>query len=139
MKPLAVFVLLLCLACFACNPVRRIDMVNKTTDTVRFVWTLNEDSLAGNPFLMSNSSKLSFTLASPKTKTIRLSFGAGSWTEPEVQKLTGYLRSLEITSPSQKIKLDSLPQLREFLLGRRKGLGGARIEIAVTDALQAKN
>lgn len=115
-----------------CDPVRRIDMVNNTADTVQFIWKLNEDSLMYNPFLLSNSKELSFTLTPPKVTAINLSFGQGSWTPREVQKLVGFLSAFEIKSPSQKIKIDSLPLLKQFLLARRKGLGGARIQIEVT-------
>lgn len=115
-----------------CNPVRRIDMKNSTTDSVQIVWTLNEDSLSNNPFMISNSRELKFILHPPKTMRINMSFGAGSWTPTEVQKLVNGLRSLEIISASQRIKIDSLPLLKDYLLARRRGVGGARIEIVVT-------
>ena len=118
---------------FACNPVRRIDMKNKTLDTVEFIWSLNEDSLMNNPFLLSNSKELKFTLYPEKVDAIKMSFGAGGWKPKDVEKLVGYLESLEIRSAKQKMKFDSLPQLREFLLARRKGIGGATIEIVVAD------
>lgn len=114
-----------------CNSMRYIEMVNNTTDTVRFVWHLNEDSLMHNPFLLSNSKELLFTLAPPKTPSIKMSFGEGNWRPREVQKLVGFLTALEIQSPRQTLTLDSLPLLREFLLARRKGTGGMRIEISV--------
>lgn len=107
-------------------------MVNQTTDTVQVIWHLNEDSLMFNPFLLSNSKELTFALAPPKASSIKMSFGEGSWTPREVQKLVGFLTSLEIKSPSQDLKIDSLPLLKQFLLARRKGLGGARIEIVIT-------
>lgn len=120
-----------------CDPLRRIDMVNRTADTVRFTWKLNEDSLMYNPFLLSNSKELSFTLAPPKTTAIKMSFGEGRWTQRDVQKLVGFLTSFAIESPSQKVKIDSLPLLKEFLLSRRKGIGQARIEIVVEDRQKA--
>ena len=115
----------------SCNPVRRIDIKNNATDSAEIKWTLNEDSLMNNPFLISNSKELKFILYPPNNQ-IKMSFGAGSWTPKEVQKLVGYLTSLEITSSSQHIKIDSLPLIKEFLLARRKGIGGAKIEIIVS-------
>lgn len=129
MRILIGLLLLTSAALAGCDPLRRIDMVNETADTVRFIWKLNEDSLMFNPFLLSNSKELSFTLAPPKTKAIKMSFGEGSWTQRDVQKLVGFLTSFEIKSPSQKIKIDSLPLLEKFLLSRRRGIGKARIEI----------
>ena len=115
----------------SCDPVRRIDMKNDTADSAQVIWTLNEDSLMNNPFLLSNSKELKFVLYPPKNE-IKMSFGTGSWTPTDVQKLVGNLISLEIISSSQRIKIDSLPLLKEFLLARRKGIGGARIEIVVS-------
>lgn len=135
MKTVIGFLLVALAACLGCNPVRRIDMKNETADTVRFIWRLNEDSLMNNPFLLSNSKKLEFILYPPKVKAIKMSFGEGNWRPKEVQKLVGFLESFEILSPSQHIKIDSLPVLQNFLLARRRGIGGARIEIAVTPAL----
>ena|SRR5829696_5124737 len=116
---------------WSCHPLRRIDMKNKTSDTAEIIWRLNEDSLMNNPFLLSNSKELRFSLYPPKRNDIKMSFGAGSWAPKEVEKLVGHLQSLEIISPTQKIKIDSLPLLREFLLARRKGIGGAVIEIVI--------
>ena len=135
MKQFIGLLLLIQTVLLGCDPVRRIDMVNKTTDTVQFTWKLNEDSLMYNPFLLSNSKDLSFTLTPPKLTAIKMSFGQGSWTPGEVQKLVGFLTSFQIKSSSQKLKIDSLPLLKDFLLARRKGLGGARIQIEVTDQI----
>ena len=116
----------------SCDPVRRIDIKNNTADSAEVIWTLNEDSLMNNPFLISNSKELKFTLH-PPNNSIKMSFGTGSWTPSEVQKLIRHLISLEIISSTQRIKIDSLPLLKEFLLARRKGIGGARIEIVVSN------
>src|SRR5439155_24470188 len=125
MKILVGFIFFVLAVCSSCDPVRRIDMRNETADTVKFIWTLNEDSLMNNPFLISNSKKLEFVLAPPKTKFIRMSFGQGNWQPKDVQKLVGFLESFQIVSPSQRIKIDSLSQLKDFLLARRRGIGGA--------------
>lgn len=124
----------ICTVAFAgCDSVRRIDMKNNTADTVKITWTLNEDSLMNNPFLLSSSKKLVFRLVPPRSRAIKMSFGAGGWSPDEVQKLTGFLTSLEIESARQRIRIDSLAQLKEFLLARRRGIGGARIEISVSE------
>ena len=130
-KNLVSLVVVVAMLSLSCDPVRRIEMKNNTADSAQIIWTLNEDSLMNNPFLLSNSKELKFVLYPPKNE-IKMSFGAGSWTPTEVQKLMGHLVSLEIISSSQRIKIDSLPLLKEFLLARRKGVGGARIEIVVS-------
>jgi hypothetical protein len=115
----------------SCDSVRRIDMKNYSSDTAKVIWNLNEDSLMNNPFLLSNSKQLMFDLHPPKRNQIKMSFGPGGWSPKEVEKLVGHLKSLEIISATQRIKIDSLPLLKEFLLARRKGIGGMRIEIVI--------
>lgn len=132
MKTIAGFAFLLLLVVFGCDPVRRINMKNETGDTVRFIWTLKEDSALFNPWMLYNSRELAFTILPSKAKKVKLSFGEGRWSPTDVQKITSYLESLEIISATQRIKIDSLPLLNEFLLARRKGIGGARIEIAAS-------
>jgi hypothetical protein len=131
MKTLTGLLLLGGIICLSCDPVRRIDMKNHSSDSAEIIWTLNKDSLMNNPFLLSNSKELKFKLFSPKNNEVKMSFGVGNWSPTEVHKLVGSLKSLEIVSASQRIKIDSLPLLKEYLLARRKGIGGARIEIIV--------
>ena len=122
---------LVVIALFSCDSVRRIDMKNQSADTASIIWTLNEDSLSNNPFMLSNSKELKFQLYGPKRNQINMSFGPGGWSPAEVERLANRLTSLEIISATQRIKIDSIPQLRDFLLARRKGVGGARIEIVI--------
>ncbi|HUC80619.1 MAG TPA: hypothetical protein VMR70_06860 [Flavisolibacter sp.] len=128
-KLVAAWAIATAIAC-SCSPVRRIDMKNTGNDTVAFTWTLNEDSLSNNPFLLSNSKELTFLLYPPRRNEIKMSFGAGNWSPAQVEKLVNHLVSLEIKSATQYMKIDSLPLLKTFLLARRKGIGGGRIEIA---------
>jgi hypothetical protein len=39
------------------------------------------------------------------------------------------METLQIKSPTQNLKIDSLPKLRDFLLARRKG--NSKIEIVI--------
>lgn len=130
MKILITLFLLVATVC-SCNSVRRIAMENKSNDTAEIIWTLNEDSLSNNPFLISNSKELKFTLVPPKTREIKMSFGQGNWSPNQVQKLVGYLVSMEIKSVNHHVKIDSLPLLKDYLLARRKGIGGATIRIEI--------
>lgn len=107
-------------------------MESASAGPVEFRWKLNEDSLANNPFFLHSSTSLTFVLRPPHRK-IKMSFGAGAWSPREVQKLVNYLVSLEIESPAQKIRMDSLPQLRDFLLARRRSIGGACIHLLAAE------
>ena len=131
MKTTACLAAIVAVAFFSCDPVRRIEMKNESSDTASIIWTLNEDSLSNNPFMLSNSKELKFELYGPKRNEINFSFGPGNWSPAEVERLVNKLTSLEIVSAAQRIRIDSLPRLREFLLARRKGIGGARIEIVI--------
>ena len=104
-------------------------MKNNSNDTATFIWTSIEDSIAFNPFVISNSKELKLTVL-PR-QAINMSFGIGTWTPKEVERLIGKLTSFEIVSSAQKVKIDSLPLLKEYLLARRKGIGGSKIQIEV--------
>jgi hypothetical protein len=43
------------------------------------------------------------------------------------------IESLEIISARRVVKIDSLPLLKDFLLARRKGVGGLRIQILIAE------
>src|SRR5215210_5156604 len=107
-----------------CDPARRIEMKNRTDDSVTFVWTSLEDSIGYNPFIISNAREL--TLSVPPHKEIRMSFGIGTWSPLRVQQIISKLASFEILSSNQRIKIDSLELLKDFLLARRKGIGGSK-------------
>lgn len=116
----------------SCSPLRRINMLNTTTDTAKITWELNEDSLMNNPFLLNNSKKLEFKLLPGKKNQIQMSFGEGNWTKAEVQKLTSNLESFEIESKNNKLKIESPEAIRDFLIIRRKAFN-KKIEIVISE------
>jgi hypothetical protein len=118
-----------CLA--ACDPARRIDFRNHSRDTAEVVWKVKEDSIGFNPFNISNSRTLKLTIPPHKKTKIKMSFGDGTWSPEEVERLISGVESLQISTASQVQKIDSLPLLKEYLLARRKGIGGSRIEIII--------
>ena len=125
-----IFSVLVCFAFVSCDPVRLIEMKNNGNDTASFVWTAIEDSIGYNPFVISNSKELRLNV--PPKKEIKMSFGIGSWSPAQVQQLIKRLKSFEIISSTQNIRIDSLPMLKDFLLARRKGVGGSVIQISVS-------
>ena len=115
----------------SCDPSRRIEMVNKTNDTVEIVWKSKEDSIGLNPFVLNNKKKLEFVLPPEKGSEMKLSFGIGTWSPEEVEKAIHLLEYFEINSPSQHLRIDSMPLLKTWLLERRKGFGKSKIVIVV--------
>lgn len=118
---------------YGCDPARRIEMKNKSSDTAEFIWKSREDSIGFNPFVLTNNKELKFTIPPHKNSKIKMSFGIGVWSPSEVEKVIFGIESFEILSARHKIRIDSLPQLRDYLLARRKGVGGSKIEIVITD------
>lgn len=64
-----------------------------------------------------------------KNEAVKLTFGMGTWSKSEVENVIHRMESLQIKSPTQNIKIDSLPALRDFLLAHRKG--NSKIEIVI--------
>jgi hypothetical protein len=123
---------LLCLP--ACNPARRIDMINHTSGEAEFLWIIREDSIPRSPFFLSSSDTLRIRLGNRKPRnTAKMSFSPGTWSPDELTRLVGGLRALEIHTDSGTIKLEDAPDLKTFLFLRRRGLDGSIIRIALTE------
>jgi hypothetical protein len=131
---LSVTAISLQLLLFGCNPARRIVMKNMSGDTAQVIWKIQEDSSGQNPFNLSNNQELKFRLP-PRGKgsTIALSFGVGTWSPSELELMISKVESLEIISARRVVRIDSLPLLKDFLLARRKGVGGLKIQILIAE------
>jgi hypothetical protein len=118
----------------SCDPLRRINMKNKSAENASIIWTLKErDSLYKSPFFISNSKITRFDLKPSKPyNEVKMSFGLGSWTRDSLAMITDRLETLEIISGTTKIKIDSSKNIYDYLLARRKGLGKKRIEIVIS-------
>lgn len=117
-----------------CDPMRRIDMKNKSGQDVEITWKLKDlDSLYKSPFFISNSKTVKFNLKPSKPyNRANMSFGIGTWTPAFLTEITDRLEALEILSQSDTIKLKSSEEINSFLSTRRKGIGKRRIEILVS-------
>lgn len=113
-----------------CDPSRRIEMKNYSNDTAEVVWKAKTDSIGFNPFNISNSKELRFIIPPHRNSAVKLSFGVGKWTPAEVEKVIHRLEYFQLTLPSQKLRIDSLAELRDYLLARRRS-GSSVIEIAI--------
>jgi hypothetical protein len=114
---------------FACDPARRIEMKNMSSDTAQVIWRVKKDSIGFNAFNLSNNRELKFTLLPNRDAAIKMSFGIGVWSPDEVERLIHHLESFEIKTARQSLRIDSLAQLRNYLLARRKG--SSKIQIVV--------
>ncbi|MGZ5287666.1 MAG: hypothetical protein ACXWB9_10795, partial [Flavisolibacter sp.] len=74
----------LCLAiwfAWGCDPMRRINMKNRTDEKAEITWHIIKDSILSSPFFMSNSREVKFKmLPDGKSGDIKMSFGIGKWT-----------------------------------------------------------
>lgn len=113
----------------SCDPARRIEMKNSSTDTAHIIWRVKKDSIGFSAFNLSNNRELKFMLPPNRNSEIKMSFGIGVWSPEEVEKLIRRLESLEIKTARQNFKIDSMPQLRNYLLSRRKGSSKIKILI----------
>jgi len=119
----------------ACNPMRRIDMLNRSGGDMTIRWKLKErDSIFSSPFYYSNSDEVAFTLKPESPyNTIKMTFGVGRWSRDTLRVISDQLESLEIESSKGRIFLDQPDDIYQFLLQRRKGIGNRKIQILVSD------
>lgn len=129
------FFLLSILLLAACNPMRRIDMLNRSGADMKITWKLKErDSIYSSPFYYSNSDEIEFKLKPEAPyNTIKMTFGVGRWSRDTLRVISDQLESLEIESVRGKILLNTPDDIYNYLVQRRKGIGNRKIEIRVTD------
>ena len=133
MKAITLFVIILMLV-QSCNPMRRIDMKNRSGGDVGITWKLQDrDSLYKSDFFISNSEELSFEIHPGEANDVKMSFGVGNWKPAALYAVTERLESLEIKSPSGTILLKSPDDIYNFLISRRRGLTNRRIVIEIND------
>jgi len=125
------FILLILLVA-ACDPNRRINMINRTNEDVEFTWKIKEDSIKQSPLFMSNSATVHFTLKNKKpSNRISMSAGVGNWTKTELEQFTNDLESMEIKWRNESIKLDTCTKIMDYLVLRRKGVGHRKINLVI--------
>lgn len=113
-----------------CDPMRRINMKNRSDGPAEITWVIKQDSINSSPFFMSSSRDVLFNLPDDDSShDIRMSFGVGTWTKNAVLNLVDDLDSLVIRWRNQEIRLGSSDEIRDFLMPRRKGVGKDKIEI----------
>ena len=118
----------------SCNPMRRIDMKNRSGGEVAITWKLQErDSIYKSDFFISNSDEVSFEINPGESNDIKMTFGIGNWKPAALYAVTERLESLEIKSPSGTILLKSPDDIYNFLINRRRGLTNRRIVIEILD------
>lgn len=127
------FLLLVPMFFLSCDPSRRIEMKNNTNDTAEVTWKSIEDSIGFNPFVLNNKKELTFVLPPRKNSEVKLSFGTGTWSPEEVQKAIHLLEYFQIKSANGTLRIDSLPQLKDYLLSRRQGIGKSKIVIVIDE------
>ena len=118
----------------SCNPMRRIDMKNRSGGEVAITWKLQDrDSIYKSDFFISNSDEVSFEINPGEANDVKMTFGVGNWKPANLYAVTERLESLEIKSPSGTILLKSPDDIYNFLISRRRGLTHRRIVIEIID------
>jgi hypothetical protein len=118
-----------------CNPLRMIEMKNKSGQDVDIRWKLKDlDSIYKSDFFISNSENLTLELKPVKPfNEVKMSFGEGTWKPKDLEAVTERLESLRIRSAAGTLELKSSSDIYRFLMHRRKGIGKRKILILIKD------
>ncbi len=116
----------------ACNPVRRIDIKNNSGQEAEVVFAIKEDSILNSPFYISNDTELRLPLKTEHPyNLIKMTFGEGPWNDAFLADITDDLESMQITSTTGTITLNTPADIEKFLMARRKGITRRKIKIYV--------
>lgn len=112
----------------SCNPMQRLNIINKSNGDAEVIWEIKEDSLLQSPLFISNSKKVKFHLKNkaPYNK-VTLSVGKSSWSPHNVYEFSNDLESLSLQWNSHSLKLSSADSIARFLSMRRRGLDKSKI------------
>jgi hypothetical protein len=138
LKSCSVYLLIFLLSALitpGCDPLRRIEMKNRSGQDVEIRWKLKDlDSIYKSDFFISNSENLSFELKPEKPyNEVKMSFGEGTWKPKDLEAVTERLESLRIRSSAGTLELNSSSEIYRFLSHRRKGIGKRKILILIKD------
>ncbi len=129
------YILLLLLIIFtmdSCDPMRRINMKNKSGEDVDIIWTLKEDSAKTSPLFISNDTEVKFHLKNKRPHNeANMSFGIGSWNEAMLKNISDDIESLQINSAKDSVKLSTTADIWKYLADRKRGIGKNKIQIMV--------
>jgi hypothetical protein len=115
-----------------CDPMRRINMINKSDGDAEILWVIKKDSIMKSRFFISNSDSVNILLKNKKPYHLaKMSFGTGSWSEAFLSGFADDLESMEIHAVSGNIKLDSAGEIKEFLSVRRRSVDNSKIRIVI--------
>ena len=126
-----VFLLAGALACFGCDPMRRIDMRNATAQQASITWHIKEDSINSSPLFISNTTEQRFDI--DPGKRIYMSFNIGSWNRKAVKNLVDDLDSVVLQWSGKTVTLRTGEEINTYLYARRRGLDKAKILIRMTE------
>jgi hypothetical protein len=125
-----IILLMLC----SCDPMRRINMKNNTSEKAEITWFIKEDSISSSPFFISSSREVNFKMQpAPGSKRIKMSFGMGKWTQAQVTDLVDDLDSVVLKWKENVAVLASQEQMETYLMSRRRGLDKSKIHITFTE------
>jgi len=117
-----------------CDPLRRINMKNETSNDAEITWIIKEDSLHKSPFFISSSREQKFELKPQSPgNAIYMSAGVGTWTPRYLREIVNDLDSVIIRWNDKEIRLGSETEIMDFLLPRRRGIGKDKIIITLKD------
>lgn len=116
--------LLMVLGLLSCDPMRRIEMINKTGADASVVWTLKTDSAIKSPLFINSATEVKFEFKKgAKEKEVNLSAGVGNWTFNELNNFCDDLEKLEIKTADNNQIFTGTTEIRNFLGALRKGIG----------------
>lgn len=115
---------------WSCDPMRRINMKNRTDEKAEIIWHIMEDSILSSPLYISNSQEVKFELLpGGRSRDIKMSFGIGRWSPGYLTSVIDDLDSVEIRWNNKTAVLRSHEEMYEYLYKRRRTPDKSKIQI----------
>lgn len=116
----------------SCDPMRRINIKNRSSDEAEIIWQIHEDSVLKSPLYIGNDPVVKYQLKpNSPYNIIKIPFGYGQWSSDYIKSIADDLKSMIIIKGSDSVHYNSTAQIWQFLEERKKGFGKKRIEILI--------
>lgn len=122
-----------CLLLTSCDPVRNISFMNKTDSNVKVKINLNPEveNYTSN-ILKSKSNGDSIVFNLKQKNTVKISFGAGVWSDPIIDDFSNSVHTIEFDTKNIKTIYKTPESVKKLLKDNKHGvLHKHRVDIAI--------
>ncbi|AYN02750.1 hypothetical protein [Flavobacterium sp. 140616W15] len=129
----SIILLFFCLLLTSCDPIRNLNFINKTDSDVKIKINLNPEAKSYTSSVIkdkSNGDSIVFNLK--QKNTVKISFGAGVWSDPIIDDFSNSVNTIEFDTKNIKTIYKTPESVKKLLKDNKHGfLHKHRVDIDI--------